>query len=106
MPLDITLTNEQKVLITATPTTEGGQLAMLDGDVTYTVESGECTLESVDNLSTYIVSGDTPGDSVIMVTADADLGEGVQHIQDAVLVHVEGAFASNLGLTAGQPELK
>lgn len=106
MPVETVLTTEQRIRATVTPTTPAGNPAPLDGPVTYTVESGTCTLEPIDDVSTWIVSSDTPGDSVVLASADADLGDGIEHISDTVLVHVEHAQATSLGLSLGQPELK
>jgi hypothetical protein len=41
-----------------------------------------------------------------MVSADADLGAGVQTIEDAVTIHVANPLAARLGLSADPPELK
>lgn len=106
MPVETILTTEQRIRASATPKTPAGNPATLDGPVVYTVESGTCTLQPIDDLSTWIVSGTTPGDSVVLVSADADLGEGTTHISDTILVHVEHAEAASLGVTLGQPELK
>lgn len=106
MPLEITLTNEQQVSLTATPTTPAGHPVAVDGAVQFTVQSGDCTLQSLSDTSTMIVSSDAPGDSTILVAADADLGEGTENIQDVVIVHVQGAKAQNLGLVVGVPENK
>lgn len=106
MPLEVTLTNEQQVTVHATPVTPAGNPATVDGAVQFTVQDGACSVVPMDDRSATIVSGDTPGDSVVLVQADADLGQGVQTIMDTVVVHVIGAQATSLGLTAEQPELK
>jgi len=107
MPFEVTLTNEQQVRVTATPTTVGGRPATLDGALRSTVISGEGTsmAGSSDN-EVILVSGDNPGDTSYLIEGDADLGEGVELIQDTVVMHVTGARASNLGIAVGQPELK
>lgn len=104
--VEITLTNEQKVKVTATPVTATGKPAPVDGAVVFTVQAGDCTVNELDDFSAEIVSGDNPGDSVILVSADADLGDGVETVADTVTVHVEGARAASLGLTVGAPEPK
>lgn len=105
--MDITLTNEQKVKVTLAPVTATGKPAKLDGEPTWTVQSGDSTVQ-VDpgGLSAFLVSSDTPGDTVIVVEADANLGEGVETISDAIRLTVEGARASSLGLVVGTPEPK
>jgi len=104
--VEATLTNEQKVRISASPVTATGSPAALDGSVRFEVGSGDCTIEPIDDLSAFIVSGANPGDSTIVVSADADLGAGVETVSDAVTVHVEGARAVSLGLSIGTPEPK
>lgn len=104
MPLDITLTNEQQIAVTLKPITATGKVATLDGKPSWTVVSGESTVIVADNgLSAVIRSSDNPGTSQLLVTADADLGAGVVEISDTIAVTVEGARASNLGLTVGTP---
>lgn len=103
---EITLTNIQKVLVTVNPEIKPGMPAAIDGDATFTVGAGDCTIVVVDGRSAYIVSGDNPGDSTIVVSADADLGAGVETISDSITVHVQGARATSLGLSIGTPEAK
>lgn len=104
MPLDITLTNEQQVTVTLAPKTSTGKVAILDGAPTWEVLSGDSTVTpSTDGLSAVIRSSDTPGVTQILVKADADLGAGVEEIADTIAVNVEGARASNLGLSVGTP---
>lgn len=104
--LDIKLTNEQKVEVRVNPVTATGKAAVLDGPVKFSVQSGECTIEPIDESAVFIVSSDAPGDSVVIVEADADLGEGVELIQDLIKVSVEGARAASLGLSVGNPVAK
>lgn len=107
MPLELTITNEEKIQITIRPVTNQGSPALLDGPPSWVVLSGESTVEPApDGLSAYLISGDNLGDTLVQVEADADLGAGVVTIMDTVLLHVAGALAVNLGLTAGTPEPK
>ncbi len=108
MPVEITLTNEQKVRATITPVTATGKPAPLDGKPSISVSSGDSTIANVseDGLSFDIVSSDSPGDTVVLVEADADLGSGVETIADTIRVIVIGARAQSLGLTLGTPEAK
>ena len=103
----ITITSEQKVLVTLAPTTAAGNPATLDGAPSWTVTEGDATLEPTDDgMSCYLISGEADVNSKIEVTADADLGEGVQNITDVIDLAVVSAQASGLGLTVGTPELK
>ncbi len=108
MPVEIVLTNEQKVRATITPKTATGRPAPLDGKPIINVISGEVSTSNVseDGLSFDIISSDTPGTSQVLVEADADLGEGVENISDIITVTVQGARAANLGLSLGVPEAK
>lgn len=104
MPLNIALTNEQKILVTLTPTTESGNPASLDGKPTWTVTEGDATVEvQPGGLSAYIVSG-TPGASNVEVSADADLDAGEERvISDMIAVTVVAAEAASLGFNVGTP---
>lgn len=105
--VEITITNEQKVKATLNPVTATGRPAKLDGAPKWVVSSGDATVvPAADGLSCELVSGDNPGDTVILVSADADLGSGVVTISDSITLHVQGALATNLGLTVGTPEAK
>lgn len=105
--MKITITNEQKVRVTLAPVTTGGKPAKLDGKPAWRVDSGNSTINvSEDGLSADLVSADEPGDTVVIVEADADLGEGVVTISDVIQLTVAGANAQNLGLVVGEPELK
>ncbi len=107
MPLAIKLTNEQKVTVTLTPVTDSKKPAKLDGIPSWAVVSGNSTVTpAADGMSAVIVSSDDPGDTAILVKADADLGEGVEEISDTIDVTVAGASAKNLGLSVGTPEPK
>lgn len=103
----ITITNEQKVQVTLAPTTQAGNPATLDGTPSWTVTDGDATLEvAPDGLSCYLISGNADVNSKIEVSADADLGEGVQTITDVIDLAVVSAQASGLGLVVGTAELK
>lgn len=105
MPIEVTMTNEEKVRLQITPMTPGGQPAPVDGPALWTVE-GTCTVEPVDDTSAWILSGSAIGDSTITVACDADLGEGTMPLGDVCLVHVNNPMAAQLGLAADAPVLK
>lgn len=103
----VTITNEQKVLMTLAPTTAAGNPAVLDGVPTWTVLEGDATVEvASDGMSAMLISGAADVNSKIEVVADADLGTGIQTLSDVIDLAVVSASASTLGLVAGQPELK
>lgn len=103
----ITITNEQKVQVTLAPTTEAGNPAVLDGVPVWEVTSGDATLDvATDGMSAFLISGAADINSVITVTADADLGEGIVTLTDNIDLAVVNASASALGLVPGTPVLK
>jgi len=106
--MEITITNEQKIKVTATPVTSTGKAAELDGALRVSVVSGDSTFaqDDTDPKSVSLVSSDTPGDTTFLIEGDADLGEGVELVQDTVTLHVQGARAANLGLAVGTAEAK
>lgn len=105
--VEVTITNEQKIEAKLAPVTETGTPATLDGKPTWTVVSGDSTVEvAEDGFSAFLISSDNPGDTVFMVEADTDLGAGVETISDTIKLSVEGARAKNLGLTLGAPVAK
>lgn len=105
--MDIKLTNEQKVTVTLSPKTDTGKPAKLDGSPSWTVTSGNSTLViAEDGMSADVISSDDPGDTEIIVKADADLGEGIEEISEILRVSVSSAGAKNLGITVGPPEAK
>lgn len=104
MPLDITITNEQKVEITIHPVTAAGTPAAVDGVPVWTPTSGDSGIAvAADGLSAFLISADLPGDTTYLIQADADLGSGVVEVADTIILHVQGALATSLGLSAGTP---
>lgn len=107
MPLEISITNEQKIKVTLAPVTATSKPAKLDGAPTWEVVTGNSTVVVADDgLSADLVSADDPGDTQFLVKADADLGAGITEISDIIKLTVLGAQAASLGLTAGTPEAK
>lgn len=107
MALELTFSNEMKQRVIINPLSAAGKPAKVDGVPTWTVQIGESTLDiAADGMSAFLVSSDNPGDSAILVEADADLGAGVETIADTITLHVIGANAANLGLTTEPPVAK
>lgn len=104
MPIEVSLSTEEKVRLAVTPMTAGGQPATVDGEAQWSVE-GSCTVEPIDATSAWILAG-AMGDSTVTVACDADLGEGVVPLGDTCLVHVANPMAASLGLEADAPVLK
>lgn len=105
MSIEVSVTTEQKVRLAITPMTPAGNPAPLDGPAQWSVD-GACTIEAIDDTSAWVSAAATIGDSVVTVTADADLGSGVVPLADTCVVHVANPMASSLGLAADEPVLK
>jgi hypothetical protein len=101
MPLELSITNEEQVKVHLTPVTTAGKPAQLDGPPTWERVSGPAKVKPADDgLSADLVSDDEDlSDTVIQVSADADLGEGVETIRDTILLHTTHANAKSLGLS-------
>lgn len=105
--LELNCSNEEKVLVRVNPVTPAGHPIGLDGPVIVSVQSGDgSVVVEADGVSFFAVSGDNPGDTTFLVSADADLGVGMETISDIVILHVAGAKAKALGLTSEAPVLK
>lgn len=99
MPLEITSTTEEQARIGVTPLSAAGKPAKIQpGSLAVTVQSGPGTALVVNDGEILSVSGTDPGDTVLVVSADADLGDGVVEVADIVTHKVSGALAANLGL--------
>jgi len=106
MPVEITLTNEQKIVATLNPKTDTGKPAKVDPNnpPVWSVVSGNGTVvPAADFMSAELVTPDDAGDTIYLVDADADLGEGKESLQDTITLHTTGANAKNLGITLGSP---
>lgn len=106
--LMLTITNEQKVVVTLAPKTAAGNPAVVDttnGVPQWNVTGDAQVIPAADGLSAEVISG-AVGVSAIEVIADADLGEGVKPISDTINLTVVAAGADNLGFSAGEPTLK
>lgn len=101
----ISITSEEKILVTLAPKTAAGNPASVENPV-WSVTSGDATLlPSEDGLSCELVSG-AAGINEIKVTADADLGEGVVEISSDITLAVTSPLAADLGITVGTAEPK
>jgi hypothetical protein len=105
--MKIKITNEQKVTLTLAPVTAAGRPAVVDGIPLWAIQSGESQIDvAADGRSATFISSDLPGTTVTLVTADADLGEGVERVQTIIELEVVSAKASALGFKVNDPELK
>lgn len=105
--MQITSTKEEKVYLKLSPVTAAGNPAAVDGIPVWETVSGDATLQvDEDGLGAFAVSGDTIGNSVIKVSVDGDLGEGVRTIEALIDYVVTDAGAAGLGLVASPAVLK
>jgi hypothetical protein len=103
MPLKLTITNAEKVHVKLNPLTATQRPAALDGQPTWAVTQGAGTVEpDADGLGAFIVSPDTVDgiNTIVTVTADADLGAGVITLTDVIEVTVTAEQAVALGLVS------
>jgi hypothetical protein len=103
MPLEATVNQgEQDYLLKIAPTTAKGNPAEIENPE-YIVESPEGIVVEVaeDGKSAKVITQGV-GDITGRTRVDADLGEGVVHIEDTFIIHVVSPQAANVGLT-GEP---
>ena len=108
MPLTGSCTNDEQIPVTAVPRSSSGRPAPVEGPIRVSVQSGEGTFsqDPASPLMFKAVSGDNPGETVYLVSADADLGAGEVLISDIFTLTVTSATAANIGLSAGPAEPK
>lgn len=109
--LTVNLTTEQQVLVTLSPKTATGKPAKLDGVPTWVLQDGDATIVvASDGLSATLVSEDALGpglgESHFLVSADADLGQGIDTITDIITLVVTNPKATDLGFTVSAPTSK
>lgn len=104
---EATITNEQKIMFSLNPVTDAGHPASFDGSPRLSIVSGNGTFSLAEGgFSGELVSTETPGDTTYLLEADADLGDGVELIQETILIHTAGAKAKSFGFSFGTPQPK
>ena len=101
-----TCTNEEKVRAHVSYVTSTGAPAVVDGATHVEVQSGDGTFERLGPHEFYLVSGFVPDDTLYVISADVDLGEGVETLTDAITLTVTNARAAAFGVSFGLPERK
>lgn len=99
------LTDIQKVAVSIQPVDRRGHPAQVD-DVPVWSSSDETLLSVVaapDGMSASVLAVGQLGHAQISVTADADLGDGVESIVGILEVDVVASKATGLTITAGTP---
>ncbi len=101
----IELNNDQEIDVTIAPKTSKGKPAKVDGVPTWEVVSGDTatvTPTADGKTATLRTNDDAEGDTVIKATADADLGEGVETLEEIITLRVSSPKATSLGVTVGE----
>jgi hypothetical protein len=105
MPLNDTVTiGAQKYRVRTNPITLSGSPAQIEGGLQSEVISGPVTVEPGNGPNELVITPNTdasPGQAVVRCFGDADLGAGVELIEDLVTLDLVAERAANLGLTGG-----
>jgi hypothetical protein len=102
-----TISQDQKLRIRLNPKTDKGKPSRVDGTPTWeSSDEAVVTAEPQDNGLSCIVVAQGPGTARVTVTADVDLGPGVQTLTDTVEITVSEPFATDLGVAIEEPTLK
>lgn len=105
--VEIKCSSEGKRHFSVNPKTKGGNEARIDGAVQYEVLEGDAeVIPDEEGNGAYLVSGAEGVTSRIKVSADADLGEGVQTIETEISFVVTAPQANDLGISVGEEEAK
>lgn len=101
----VTLTSSQQVGIRVNPTDKKGNPAPLDGNAQFaSTDDGIATVAAgSDGLSAVVKATGKIGACQIIVTGDADLGEGIQTLQGVLDVNVIAGQAASFGITTDVP---
>lgn len=100
------LADNQKVALSIAPKSVAGNPAAVDGAPSWRVsDESVLSLEvAADGMSAVVTSTGKLGTSQVSVSADADLGEGVQTITGLLDIEVKASAAVSLDISAGTPE--
>lgn len=101
MPLNVTLNNEQQLNLSLSPASAHGTPESLDGDPTFTSDNADTVISYDASSKQAVISPPSNFAGVVTVTvsADAKIGDGVDTIQDTVVLTVVNPEATTLGLS-------
>jgi hypothetical protein len=86
-------------IITAT----GEAVDIEAGTLKLEILSGDGAFNVIDDKHIELISGNDVGDTSYKMTGDADLGEGVQLIEEILILHVVHPTADAFGVSFGTP---
>jgi hypothetical protein len=102
MPLKISITTEQKELVTFVPTSDAQNEVKSDEPVQFTVTSGTITVDpQADGVSAFVVSGAAPETGSVVTVTDA-----AGTLMDTVTVDVTAPVATHFVESAAPPVSK
>lgn len=108
MPVVDAITVNRRKLLTVTPLKDDHTPAMVDGPVTFTLESGTAIVNVVGDNIAFINMGPTAGEiSEVLISVDADLGAGVRTLSETYTVTAlanTAEEATSLSIEAGEEE--
>ena len=115
MPTEVTYSSEEKMAFRFQPLTHAGQPAPIDGTVSFVIVAGDGVTMPIDPVdpvlppgfltdyppaeSCWLVPGPTLGDLLMKGSCDADLGAGMQLVEDTVVAHIVSPTADHLTVT-------
>lgn len=101
----VTLTSSQQVGIRVNPTDKKGNAAQLDGRAQFASSDDGIAIvvAGEDGLSATVKAAGPVGTCQIVVTGDADLGEGIQTLQGVLDVSVIAGQAASFGISTEVP---
>lgn len=99
----LTLTNTQKVTLAVQPVDAKGYAAPVDGLPVWSQSDASVGTLTANGFAAEFVAL-APGQTQIIVTADADLGTGTRTITGTLDIIVEAGEATTLIITAGVPQ--
>lgn len=108
--MSLVLLDSQKVALSVQPIDAAGNPAKIDGVPAWSVVGANPEILALevagDGLSCEVLTAGQLGTAQVMVSADADLGEGVKTISGVLDIEVQGGEAVSLNVSAGLPEPK
>ena len=104
MPINVEFNENERQDFTVTPTKLDGSPGQIEaGSLTVATQSGPAEGVVLSDGEVRVRAMGAPGASSLLLTADADLGEGVQLISEVFEVNAAALLATNLGVQPSGP---